>query len=69
VIPGTFITTRTYIPWEKLSDAGNWLVILFGMLLWLVCVFSLFRLGMRVILGSRDKRGKQKQPGKPKLRA
>jgi len=68
-LAGRFVTTRAYVPWGRLRDAGNWLVVLFGMLLWLACLISLFHLGMRLILGRRDRRVKQKRPGKGKLRA
>ena len=33
MIPGSMIATRSFIPWDRLSDAGNWVVVLFGFLL------------------------------------
>jgi hypothetical protein len=68
MITGSMIATGFYPPWDQLSDAGNWVVILFGMLLWLVSLFSLFGLGMRIILTGRDKHGKHKRGGRAKQR-
>jgi hypothetical protein len=55
------IATRSYAPWERVSDAGNWVVVVFGILLWASCVFSLVCLGMRAMSSGRYRRVKQKR--------
>jgi len=51
---------RFLIPWGQLSDAGDWVVVVFGMLLWACCLFSLFGLGVRVISTVRHKGRKRR---------
>jgi len=67
MIRGSMISAGPY-PWERLSDAGAWVVVLFGMLLWAICLFSLFRLGMRVMSASRDRRTKRERGKQTKQR-
>jgi hypothetical protein len=64
MIRGSVIAAGTYVAWERLSDVGAWVVVLFGMLLWVICLFSLFRLGMRVMSAGRDRRTKHER-GRP----
>lgn len=40
------------------SDLGNWIVVLFGLLLWASCLFALCALGIRAIFGGRSARTK-----------
>ena len=40
------------------SDAGNWVVVLFGFLLWVSLLFALCVLGIRAMLGGRYVRPK-----------
>jgi hypothetical protein len=61
MIPGSMIATRSFIPWDRLSDAGNWVVVLFGFLLCAICLFSLFALGMRAIFAPRHKSPRHKR--------
>jgi hypothetical protein len=44
-----------------LSDIGELIVVVFGLLLWLSVLFSLLGLGMRGMFGSRSKRMKHKR--------
>jgi hypothetical protein len=67
MLRGSVIAAGPYL-WERLSDAGAWVVVLFGMLLWAVCLFSLFRLGMRVMSSSRDRRTKRERGKQAKQR-
>jgi hypothetical protein len=60
-MPYTLIATGYFTPWDQLSEAGNLVVILFGMFLWVVCLISLIGLGMRIILTEGNKRGKGKR--------
>jgi hypothetical protein len=50
----------------KLSDVGNWVVVVFGLLLWVCCLFGLFALGMRAIFNGHHTRTKQKHRKLPK---
>jgi hypothetical protein len=43
------------------SDVGNWLVVLFGMLLWVACFLSLVALGIRAMTPDRNTRSKNKR--------
>jgi hypothetical protein len=61
MIPGSMIATGSYAPWDRLSDVGDWVVVLFGLLLWVSCVFSLFRLGVRAMSTRRYKQAKHKR--------
>lgn len=45
----------------RVSDVGDWVVVLFGLLLWVSCVVSLFALGMRAMSTGRYKRAKHKR--------
>jgi len=47
--------------WQKLSDAGNWLVFGFGMLLFVTCVVALLHLGIQEMLPHRNKKAKNKR--------
>ena len=40
------------------ADLGNWVVVLFGLLLWASCLFALCALGIRAIFGGRSVRAK-----------
>jgi uncharacterized protein (DUF2062 family) len=55
VIAASMIRTRAFIPWNWVSDTGDWVVVLFGFLVCIVCLSSLFALGMRVIFAARRK--------------
>ena len=39
----------SYFPWDRLSDAGDWLVVTFGMTVCVTCIFSVFCLGIRAM--------------------
>jgi hypothetical protein len=58
---GWMIATRSFIPWDRLSDAGDWVVVLFGFLVCIVCLSSLFALGMRAIFAHQYKSPKHKR--------
>lgn len=53
MIPASMIAARSYPPW--LSDVGNWVVVLFGLLLWVSCLITLLCVGMRGIFGKQSK--------------
>jgi type IV secretory pathway TrbD component len=53
----------------KASDVGDWIVALFGLLLWTSCLLSLFALGMRAMSSSRYKRAKHKRRRQAKQHA
>jgi hypothetical protein len=40
------------------SDLGNWVVVLFGLLLWASCLFALCALGIRAMFSGRCARPK-----------
>jgi hypothetical protein len=61
VIAASAIAMRAFIPWNRLSDTGDWVVVLFGFLVFIVCLSCLFALGMRVILASRRKSPRHKR--------
>jgi hypothetical protein len=61
MIPGSMIATGSYALWDRLSDVGDWVVVLFGLLLWASCVFSLFCLGVRAMSTRRYKQAKHKR--------
>ena len=61
MIPGSMIATGSYALWDRLSDVGDWVVVLFGLLLWVSCVFSLFCLGVRAMSTRRYKQTKHKR--------
>ena len=61
MIPGSMIATGSYALWDRLSDVGDWVVVLFGLLLWVTCVFSLFCLGVRAMSTRRYKQTKHKR--------
>jgi hypothetical protein len=50
------------------SDLGNWVVVLFGLLLWASCLFALCALGIRAIFGGRSVRTKHHRNRPPHLR-
>jgi hypothetical protein len=50
-----------FVPRDRLSDAGDWVVVLFGFLVFIVCLCSLFALGMRVIFAARRKSPRNKR--------
>ncbi len=43
---GSMIASGSYVPWDRLSDAGNLIVVLIGLLVWVSCVFSLVCVGV-----------------------
>lgn len=55
------IAGRSYVPWDRLSDVGNWLVFGFGMILCITCIFSVFCLGIRAMFPHRYKWEKHKR--------
>jgi len=61
MIPASVIATRSSIPWDRLSDAGDWVVVLFGFLVCIVCLSCLFALGMRAIFAARHKPPRHKR--------
>ncbi len=54
------IATAFPIPWARLSDGGDWVVVLFGMLLWVACLFSLIGLGVRAMSTGRYRSRKRR---------
>jgi hypothetical protein len=48
------------VPWARLSDGGEWVVLLFGMLLWAACLFSLIGLGVRAMSTGRYRSRKRR---------
>jgi hypothetical protein len=50
-----------FMPWDRLSDAGNEFVVLFGSLLALICLFALSILGKDAIPGGRRRRSKRRR--------
>jgi hypothetical protein len=50
------------------SEVGNWVVVIFGMLLWVAFVLSVFALGIRVIVAGPYSRTKHKGGSQKKLR-
>ena len=53
--------TGSHAAWDRLSDGGDWVVVLFGLLLWFACIFSLFCLGVRAMFTRRYKQTKHKR--------
>lgn len=60
MILGSTIATGSFPPWDRLSNVSDWIVVVFGMLLWVSCLFSLLCLGMRAMSTGRYKRAKHK---------
>jgi hypothetical protein len=60
MIPGSMIAMGSYARWD-VSDVGNGIVFLFGLLLWVICLFNLLVLGIRAMSSSRHERAKQKR--------
>ena len=54
------LTAASAFGWElpPASDLGNWVVVLFGLLLWACRLFALCALGIRAILAGRSVRTK-----------
>jgi hypothetical protein len=52
--------TTSCVPWDQLSRIGDWLVVVFGMILWISYLVSLACLGMHAVLTRRDKGKKHK---------
>jgi hypothetical protein len=61
MIPDSMIATGSDAPWDRLSDVGDWVVVLFGLFLWVTYVFSLFCLGVRAMSTRRYKQTKHKR--------
>jgi hypothetical protein len=61
MIPGSMIATGSCALWDRLSDVGDWVVVLFGLLLWASCIFGLFCLGVRAMSTRRYKQVKHKR--------
>ena len=51
----------SYFPWDRLSDAGDWLVATFGMTVCVTCIFSVFCLGIRAMFPHHYGRTKHKR--------
>ena len=67
MIAGSIILWGFSVPWDRLSNAGNWAVVGFGLLLWVFCLFSLFFDGMGVMLMGQRKRAKHKRGSQAKV--
>jgi type IV secretory pathway TrbD component len=63
------IATLFPAPWERLSEIGDWVIVLFGMALWAVCLLSLFQLGVRAISAARHKLRKRRTARHAKQRS
>jgi hypothetical protein len=61
MIVSTFIATGSCVRWDRLADAGEWAVVLFGVLLWACCLFRLSWLGIRSLSGGHNKRADGKR--------
>lgn len=55
------IAAGANVPWDRLFEAGNWLVFGFGMLLFATCVVGLMHLGIQEMFPHRYKRPKHKR--------
>src|SRR5580658_7493301 len=47
------------IPWKRLLDAGDWVVVLVALVLWASCVFAVLCLGVRAMSGREGRRTKK----------
>lgn len=54
------IVAGSSVSWERLSDAGNWVVFGFGMVLFATCVVAVLHLGIQEMFSPRHKRTKHK---------
>jgi len=61
VTPNTLIAATLYVPWNQMSDVGKWLIVGFGMLLWMFLILGLLYIGMHSASVGRSKRTKQKR--------
>jgi hypothetical protein len=59
MIAGSMIATGSYGHWD-VSDVGNGIVFLFGLVLGVICLFNLLVLGTRAMSRGRLGVGKQK---------
>jgi protein-S-isoprenylcysteine O-methyltransferase Ste14 len=61
--PQVFIAALCFgfIPFTHFSDIANFLLVVFGMLLWLLCIFALLYLGMREMSRNQSQRSKRKE--------
>jgi hypothetical protein len=48
----------------KVSDVGNWIVVLFGLVLWASLLFTLCALGIRAMFSGRYVRHKHERNGR-----
>jgi hypothetical protein len=51
----------SYFPWDRLSDVGDWLVVAFGMIVCITCIFSVSYLGIRAMFPRQYRRAKHKR--------
>ncbi len=69
MISGSLIAMSFYPPWDRLSRLSDWIVVVFGMLIWACCVFSPLWLGMRAMSTERYKGARRKRARPAKERA
>jgi hypothetical protein len=62
MISGLLVGMGSHALWNRLSDMSDRVVVLFGLLLWAICVFCVFCLGMRAISTTGCKRSRH-EPG------
>jgi hypothetical protein len=55
------IAAGSKVLWERVYEAGNWLVFGFAMLLFATCVVALLHLGIQEMLPHRPRRAKRKR--------